>query len=37
VSCDEIAGLSVLYFGYYPADGGGQLHLRSEVISTELK
>ena len=37
VKCNEIAGLSILYFGYYPADGGGQLRFRNEVVATELK
>jgi hypothetical protein len=36
-SCDSIARMDVMYFGYYPANGGGQIRLRNSAIRTAVK
>lgn len=36
VRCEEIAGVSLLYFGYYPT-GQGQLRLRNSMVTVRIR
>ncbi len=36
VKCEEIAGVSLLYFGYYPT-GRGQVRLSNNAVTTQLR
>ena len=36
VRCEDIAKISVIWFGYYPADGGGQRRFPNSSVETKL-
>lgn len=36
-SCEDVAGVEVLYFGYYPSNGGGQIQIRPAIITTGIR